>query len=73
MSNSKNEAFNIPKELMENWAFEYAEKEKIQNLKIQEMLSNTNYIIWLENFTKKYLSFFDDDWFYCPEKYLKKI
>ena len=32
------------------------------------MLTNTNYINWLANFTSKYPNFTDDDWLYSPEK-----
>jgi len=34
----------------------------------KELVSNTEYITWLNNFTKEHLSFSDDDWLYCPEK-----
>jgi len=55
-------------EKMKKWAQEYAEKENAKNIKMQEMLSNTNYIKWLNNFTVEHSNFSDDDWLYFPEK-----
>ena len=39
---------------------QYADKKKI--------ISNYDYITWLENFTKTYPSFAEDTWLYQPEK-----
>lgn len=33
---------------------------------------DTNYIIWLEEFTKKHPNFSNDTWLYCPEKISKE-
>lgn len=61
---------NTPKgqEKMKKWLEEYTRKENIKNKKIEEMLSNTDYLKWLENFTITHSSFTDDDWLYFPEK-----
>ena len=34
----------------------------------KELVSNDNYILWLENFTSVYKSFSDDSWLYKPEE-----
>lgn len=49
------------------WAEEYAEKEKIKNEKIKQLMSNTDYINWLNKFTQDKQGFCDDDWVYFPE------
>lgn len=36
------------------------------------LVSNTAYILWLENFTIKNPSFVDNAWFYCPNKIPKE-
>ena len=51
---------------------EYFIKEKNKNIKIQKMLSNTDYINWLDEFTTKHLNFTDEDWLYFPEKISKE-
>ena len=50
----------------------YIEKEKAENIKIQKMLSNTDYIKWLESFTIEHPSFNDNNWLYFPEKISKQ-
>jgi len=42
----------------------FLEKEKIKKNKSKEMLSNPNYMNWLDNFTLKRQGFSDDDWLY---------
>ena len=37
--------------------------------KIKEKIINTEYMIWLENFTEKINSFSDDGWQYFSDKY----
>lgn len=48
------------------WVEEYVEKEKIIDNKIKEMLSNTDYLKWLDNFTIAHQNFSDDEWLYFP-------
>jgi len=38
----------------------------------KEFISNTEYILWLENFSIANPAFSDDDWLYCPEKIPKE-
>lgn len=59
-------------EKLKKWAESYTEKENAKKIKIQELLSNTDYIKWLETFTIEHPSFSDDNWLYCPEKISKK-
>lgn len=59
-------------EKIKKWAEEYFAKENAKNIKIQEILSNTDYIKWLDSFTLEHSSFFDDDWLYSPEKISKE-
>jgi len=47
---------------------EKIEKEKIRKKKIMSLVSNTNYIEWLVNFTKDKEDFSDNDWVYSMEK-----
>jgi len=60
------------KEIVKKWLDEYLIKENIKNIKIQKILSNTDYMRWLEIFTIEHLSFFDNDWLYVPERISKK-
>ena len=59
-------------ERIKKWAEEYLAKENARNIKMQEMLSNTDYIKWLDKFTIEHSSFSDDDWLYFPEKISKE-
>lgn len=61
---------NTPKgkATMDKWIDEFIAKTKARNEKIETMMSNTNYIEWLNSFTKDKEKFADDDWVYCPEK-----
>ena len=43
-----------------------------QNAKMQKILSNTDYIKWLDRFTIEHSSFFDKDWLHSPEKISKE-
>ena len=45
----------------------YIEEEKIKNEKINDLMSNTNYLEWLDKFTQDKKEFYDDDWIYYPE------
>lgn len=38
----------------------------------KELVSNTEYILWLENFTSTHTYWSDDTWLYCPEKISKE-
>ena len=51
---------------------EYFAKENAKNIKMQEILSNTDYIKWLDKFTIEHSNFSDDDWLYFPEKISKE-
>lgn len=59
-------------EKMEKWVEEYIKKEKAKEERIQEMMSNTDYIKWLDSFTIKHQSFSDNDWLYCEEEISKE-
>ena len=59
-------------ERIKKWAEKYLAKENARNIKMQEMLSNTDYIKWLDKFTIEYSSFSDNDWLYFPEKISKE-
>lgn len=58
-------------EKKKKWVEEYIAKENDRNTKIQKMLSNTDYIKWLEIFTTEYSCFNDNDWLYFPERLSK--
>ena len=51
---------------------EYFAMENAKNTKMQEMLSNTDYIKWLDKFTIKHSSFSDGDWLSSSEKISKE-
>lgn len=51
---------------------EYFAQEDARNIKMQELLSNTDYIAWLVSFTVIHSSFYDDNWLYFPEKISKE-
>lgn len=53
---------------LEKCVEEYIAKIKVRNEKIKSMMSNTEYLEWLNEFTKDKDRFCDDDWLYCPEK-----
>lgn len=42
-------------------------EERVRNCKMQQMLSNLEYIKWLDSFTMKHAEFSDNDWLYFPE------
>ena len=60
------------KERLKKLAEDYKSKEELKNQKIQEIISDTNYLKWLEIFTIEHPSFSDDDWLYFPEKISKE-
>lgn len=57
---------------MKQWVKEYIAKEEQRDLKMQQLLSNTDYLKWLESFTLEHQKFSDDDWLYCQEKLSKE-
>lgn len=59
-------------EKVKKLAEEYFAMENAKNTKIQEMLSNTDYIKWLDKFTIKHSSFSDSDWLSSSEKISKE-
>lgn len=56
------------KEIMKKIVEEKIEKEKQKKEKIEILMSNTDYIKWLIDFTKDKEVFSDDDWDYSNEK-----
>ncbi len=55
------------KEKIDKWVTEYIEKEKNKIEKINILMSNTNYLEWLNQFTQDKESFCDDDWLYFSD------
>ena len=53
---------------MDRWFAKYIEKENARNEEIKVMMSNTNYLEWLTQFTKDKEGFSDEDWLYFPER-----
>lgn len=53
---------------IEQQAKRYAKELSIKNEKIKEMFSNYDYVNWLCGFVLRHECFYDDDWFYFPEK-----
>lgn len=56
------------KEKMKKRAEDYIEKQKVRSEKIKDMISDTSYIDWLNQFTQDKEGFSDDQWLYFPEK-----
>lgn len=57
----------INKEKAEEFTNDYVERLKYSNAKIKELLSNTNYLKWLERFTIEHSFFTINDWIYLPD------
>jgi len=57
---------------MKKWIEEYIELEKAKDIKMKKMLSDTEYIKWLDRFTLKHSGFDDSEWLYFPNKISKK-
>lgn len=53
---------------MDKWIEKYITEQKVKEKKIKDMMSNTAYIEWLNEFTQDKDGFSDDDWLYFPEK-----
>ena len=53
---------------MDELVDKFIAKEKQKDKEIKNMLSNTDYINWLNDFSKDKNRFSDDDWLYFPEK-----
>ena len=49
---------------LNNWLQEYIEKQNIKNNEIKKMMSSSDYINWLTNFTIDKDAFSDNDWLY---------
>ena len=47
---------------------QFWEKMRKRNVDKKELISNNNFISWLEQFTLKYNDFTDDDWLYKPDE-----
>ena len=57
-----------PKREISDWMKEYIRQETIRSQIQKELMSNTEYIKWLDAFTQDKDGFSDDDWLYFPEK-----
>lgn len=55
-------------EKMKKYFEEYHAKEAQRNNRMKELLSNVNYLKWLETFTKEYSVFSDNDWLYRQDE-----
>ena len=53
---------------MEKWVDEYIEKQDEKNKIIENIMSSTYYIEWLNHFTQDKNGFSDDDWLYSSDK-----
>ena len=60
------------KQKIDNWYKEHAEKLRIKNEKMNELISSTDYIEWLANFLKDTHSFSDEDWMYFLDLFENK-
>lgn len=49
-----------------NWLDDYFQKILEKEDKMKKMINDSSYVTWLEEFTKKYSAFGDDDWLYNP-------
>lgn len=59
-------------EKMNQFVKEYIEKQKIEDKKIKSIMSNTDYVEWLQKFTEDKDGFADVDYTYCSDN-LKEI
>jgi len=59
-------------EKIKNFGEEFFRKENEEKNKMENMLSDTDYIKWLEKFTLEHSGFTDEDWLYFPEKITKE-
>lgn len=53
---------------IDKWVEEYIVQEEAKNKQIRIMMSNLNYLKWLNQFMQDKESFYDDDWLYFPEQ-----
>ena len=51
-----------------NLTSQYWENMRKRNVDKKELISNNNFILWLEQFTLRYNAFTDDDWLYKPDE-----
>ena len=58
-------------EIMSKFIKEYIEKENVERKKTKALMSNTNYLEWLNQFTQDKEGFSDNDWLYFPERIKK--
>ena len=56
------------KKRREEWIKKFIEKENARSEKMKNMMSNTNYLEWLIQFTRDRAGFASDDWLYFPEE-----
>lgn len=63
---------NINKNSFDEYLKEYALETKLKTSKISELISNNEYMLWLENFTNNKTVFCDDEWIYFPDKLSKQ-
>ena len=56
------------KEKMKKWADRYIEEQRVRDQKIKDIITNTSYVEWLNQFTQDKDGFADDEWLYFPEE-----
>lgn len=71
MKSNFNSTSKREKELSEEAKKLLADLIRLQRLE-KELISNTEYILWLENFTIANPCWSDDNWLYCPEEISKE-
>lgn len=62
----------INKDKVDNFIMDYLKMLKNNDEKSKEIISNTDYLKWLERFTIEHQSFTDDTWLCFPEKISKE-
>lgn len=66
--NNDSKKINSSFKTMDKNIKEFIANEKKRNEKIKSMMSNTDYIEWLIQFSKDKEGFLDNDWLYFPER-----
>lgn len=64
--------YKIDKEKADKFIMDYFKMLKNNDKKSKEIISNTDYLKWLERFTTEHQSFTDDTWLYFSEKISKE-
>lgn len=63
---------NNEKEKMDNFIKKYIKGQEIRDEETNKLISNSEYMLWLENFTNNINKFCDDDWIYFPNELPEK-